>query len=360
MGLAFGEGVNYLLSPHDDDAALFAAIICQREQPEVVVVTDSYVQPARGEIGCSAAERAAESERAHCFLGCVTRRLGLHDDAVLLEQIEEALTPLRADAETVYVPALEGGHPQHDLVALAAASVFGLNKLRCYSTYAKLSQYRDVDLAPIGTTEMEWTRPEYERKQEALSCYVSQHRVNPLHFAAVEGRSEWLSGYRRVHLGCGDQVKPGWINIDRQASATSTTPVLLADCATDDWADFIEPHTIDYVFSEDFLEHLPPERKVAVINQCWQVLKPGGVMEHYVPNAGSQNDYGSPSHLSHWNLQTFEHFNVDSYRWAKDRRFEGIVGGFKQVVSELLNWRVEHDGVKRAQSIHVKYRAVAC
>lgn len=348
--------MNYLISPHDDDAALFAAGVCLREHPTVVVVADSYVQPARGEVGCSALERAVETTRANDILHCKTLRISLRDDSLEREAIQKALETLRANADRVYVPALESGHPHHDLVALAAADVFGIDRLHCYSTYAKLSQYGDVDFQPLGTDEVILTAEEMDRKMSALHCYVSQWPINLQHFKAVEGRSEWLSGYRRLHLGCGENIKSGWLNVDRQP----TDGAIYMDCAAEDWTSRIEPHSIDYIFSEDFLEHVAPERRVHVINQCWQVLKPGGVMEHFVPNAGSMNDYGSPTHLSHWNLTTFEHFNVDSYRWAKDRRFEGIVGGFKQVVSELVNWRVEDDGVKRAQSVHVKYRAVAC
>src|SRR6185503_6248323 len=182
---------NILLSVHDDDAALFAAISCVRERPTIVVVADSYVQPARGEVGCDADDRAAETEAANAILGCETRRLMLHDDDLTEDQVRKELAEWFSDAETIYVPALEGGHPQHDLVARAAAAVFGTEKLRCYSTYSRLSQYRDADLQPVGTTEVEWTRDEYELKQRALMCYASQHRVNPMHFAAVEGRSEW-------------------------------------------------------------------------------------------------------------------------------------------------------------------------
>lgn len=353
--------MNYLLSPHDDDAALFAAVTCLRERPTIVVVTDSYVQPARGEVGCSAEERAAETDAAHAVLGCQTVRLGLRDDDLTMAHVQRALSDPSLSlyqAEKVYVPALEGGHTQHDLVAQAAAAVFGTANLRCYSTYAKLSQYLAVDLRPVGTTEIEWTRPEYELKQRALQCYDSQRRVNPIHFAAVEGRSEWLSGFSRLHLGCGTRVWPGWINVDRLAPAEPVSDFVPCDVARDRLP--IADASIDYVFSEDFLEHLPPDRCVAVMNEIHRVLVPGGVMEHYVPNAGSRNDYGSPSHLSHWNLQTFEHFDVDSHRWAKDRRFEGITCGFKKVSADLLNWQVEEDGVNRAESLRVRYRAVPC
>lgn len=349
--------MNYLISPHDDDAALFAAVTCLREQPTVVVVTDSYVQPARGEAGCSASERAAETAEAHAILGCETVRLGLRDDDLHLRDIAQALTAL-CDVDTVYVPALEGGHPQHDLVANAAARVFPPAQLRCYSTYAKLSQYCDADLQPVGTTEIEWTRPEYDLKQRALACYVSQHRVNPMHFAAVEGRSEWLSGFRRLHLGCGTRVWPGWLNVDRYVPAEPHADFAPCDIAKERLP--LDDASIDYVFSEDVLEHLPPDRRVAVMNEIHRVLVPGGLMEHFVPNAGSRNDYGSPTHLSHWCLQTFDHFDRDSYRWAKDRHFEGITCGFTKVSADLLNWIVEEDGVKRAQSLRVRYRKVAC
>lgn len=350
--------MNYLLSPHDDDSVLYAGLTCIRERPTVVVVADSYVQPARGEVGCSAEERAKETRRAHAVLGCDTVRLGLRDDALTVEDVQMALSQF-SDADTVYVPALEGGHPHHDLVALAAARVFQPDRLRCYSTYEKLSQYLPVDLQPVGTTEVEWTRDEYACKQAALDYYASQRRINGIHFEAVEGRSEWLSGYDRLHLGCGERVWPGWINVDRHVPS-NRGEAIFARCDVTKSRLPLNDASVDYVFSEDFLEHIPPGKCVAVMNEIHRVLVPGGVMEHYVPNAGSRNDYGSPSHLSHWNRQTFEHFDVDSHRWAKDRAFEGIRCGFTKVSSDLLNWQVEDDGVKRAQSLRVRYRAVPC
>lgn len=359
--------MTYLISPHDDDAALFAAFTCLRERPTVVVVADSYLQPARGEVGCSAEERAIETERANAILGCRTMRVGWRDDDLTLEQVESSLRlRIPPDTDRVYVPALEGGHPHHDLVALAASRVLSPSQLRCYSTYSKLSQYDAPDLQPVGTDEVIPMEDEAALKMEALRCYESQLRINLPHFQAVTGRSEWLSGPLRIHLGCGDRLKKGWVNIDRRRPEAPTDATFLeVDLERERLADRlfgrgIDSHLADYVFSEDFLEHISPERRVHVINQCWAVLKPGGVMEHYVPNAGSRNDYGSPSHLSHWNRQTFEHFDVNSHRWAKDKAFEGIIGGFTKISSDLINWQVEEDGVKRAQSIRVRYRAVAC
>lgn len=159
----------------------------------------------------------------------------------------------------------------------------------------------------------------------------------------------------KLHLGCGGRFLEGWVNLDAVPRGDRKSEMVQADvCQELPFGD----STFEHVFSEDFLEHLPPEKRVHVINEIWRVLKPGGTMEHYVPNAGSRNDFGSPSHLSHWNLQCFEHFDHGSYRWAKDREYEGFIGAFDKVKAELVNFQVEEDHITRAQSIHVIYKAV--
>lgn len=153
-------------------------------------------------------------------------------------------------------------------------------------------------------------------------------------------------------MGCGRDKVKDWLNadihpypgVDVVCDATKPWP----------WAD----NTFEKIGTKDFLEHLPPESKVFVIHEMWRVLKPNGTMEHFVPNAGSQNDYGSPSHLSHWHLQQFEHFDIDSYRYEMDKEYEGITCKFKKVLAELMNMKMEVDGVMRYQSLHVVYQAI--
>lgn len=155
---------------------------------------------------------------------------------------------------------------------------------------------------------------------------------------------------KKVYLGAGRDAQAGYINVDNY-------PFEGIDVVADITKGLpFDNDSIDYVFSQDFMEHLPTESKVFVINEIWRVLKPEGIMEHIIPNAGSRNDFGSPSHLSHWNLQQFEHFDVDSYRYGKDREYEGFKGGFKKITTELVNFQEEEGGYKKAQSIHVVYR----
>lgn len=158
-------------------------------------------------------------------------------------------------------------------------------------------------------------------------------------------------GEIKVNLGSGKDTQEGWINIDSYPFPNT----IVADITT---RIPLEDNSCDLVYSQDFLEHIDPYKKVQVINECWRVLKPGGRMEHYVPNAGSRNDFGSPTHISHWNLQAFDHFNLESHRWKADHDYEGFIGGFKVILYDLVNWQEEYDGINRAQSIHVIMEAV--
>lgn len=156
----------------------------------------------------------------------------------------------------------------------------------------------------------------------------------------------------RCYLGAGKDAKEEYINID-------FFPFPKIDIVADITKGIpLDDSSVDEVFSQDFLEHLPTESKVFVINEIWRILKDGGVMEHWIPNAGSRNDFGSPTHLSHWSLQQFEHFDVDSYRYEKDRDYEGFKGAFRKVLAEFVNWQQEEGGVNRAQSIHVIYQCI--
>jgi len=82
---------------------------------------------------------------------------------------------------------------------------------------------------------------------------------------------------RRVHLGCGAKVKPGWLNLDLHPAADLQLdlrePLPLPDgCA-------------DVVYSEHFLEHLGwPGDAEAFLLECHRILRPGGRISIGVPD----------------------------------------------------------------------------
>ena len=84
----------------------------------------------------------------------------------------------------------------------------------------------------------------------------------------------------RLHLGCGGERKVGWINID-----------LLGDPVDVAW-NMASPLPFDSgsvaaIFHEHLLEHLPLRASDAFMQECYRVLRPGGILRIGVPDAGS-------------------------------------------------------------------------
>ncbi len=176
------------LAPHQDDESLFGAYTLMRHKPLVISITDSWIQPDRGGLyaGCTAYTRQQETIAAMKLAGCPVVFLGIPDKELREERLRERLQFF--NPETIYIPALQGGNAQHDLVNKVALELFGRNRCEQYSTYSKTQLY-----IPEGY-EIKPTQIEMELKNKMLDCYTSQINLPSTapHFAAVRGKSEWL------------------------------------------------------------------------------------------------------------------------------------------------------------------------
>jgi len=83
----------------------------------------------------------------------------------------------------------------------------------------------------------------------------------------------------RLHLGSGGEHKRGWVNID-----------LLGDPVEIAWnlANPLpfESRSAAAVFHEHLLEHLPLPAGDLLMQECYRVLRPGGILRVGVPDAG--------------------------------------------------------------------------
>lgn len=174
------------LSPHNDDEALFGAYTLMRIKPLVIIITDSYIQPMRGDGGCSADVRRNETIEAMKLAGCPVLFLGIPDASLTEQTLKERLAGL--NAETIYIPAIQGGNPQHDLVGKVGMELFGHKNVERYCTYTK------EEFWTTGGWEIMPTQQEVELKNKMLDCYRSQLALKSTapHFQAVRNRSEWL------------------------------------------------------------------------------------------------------------------------------------------------------------------------
>ena len=135
-------------------------------------------------------------------------------------------------------------------------------------------------------------------------------------------------GVLRLHLGCGDDILPGYVNHD----LTRHRPEV--DVAHDlrqlpwPWED----HSAEIIRLLDVLEHLP--EVVPIIDECWRVLKPGGVLHLRVPHYQSENAWLDPTHQRPFHLDSFDYFDPDTawgtkYGFYTRRKWKV---GFKQLV----------------------------
>ena len=175
-----------LLSPHNDDECLFAAYTLMREQPLVIIVTDSDAHLAEG---ITAHQRREESRRACELLEVPVVFLGLKDGALEQQKAElkRRLEPFAKQPWTrVFAPAIQGGHKDHDALGEVVSAMF--STVSYYATYIAGECF-----TPAGR-EIEPTPEEVVRKNRALDCYPSQIRLagHPSHFEAVRGRPEYL------------------------------------------------------------------------------------------------------------------------------------------------------------------------
>lgn len=168
------------LAPHNDDETLFGAFTIMREKPLVVVVTESYRQAERGGLPTV---RRNESISAMQYLGAPIMFLGIPDNRLTESLLVERLSGIEADQ--VYAPAFYmNGNADHNIVSRAAERVFA-GKVIYYASY------RLDDLELKGDIEITPTEVEAQKKDLALDRYISQLELNPAHFEAVRGKSEF-------------------------------------------------------------------------------------------------------------------------------------------------------------------------
>jgi predicted SAM-dependent methyltransferase len=79
------------------------------------------------------------------------------------------------------------------------------------------------------------------------------------------------SNVMKVNLGCGDNRLAGWDNHDADVDITKPLPY------PDD--------TVDFVFAEHVVEHVPQKAAFRFFQECRRVLRAGGVMRIAVPAA---------------------------------------------------------------------------
>lgn len=115
--------------------------------------------------------------------------------------------------------------------------------------------------------------------RQACRDLWTEIRIQRRHFSSVRKAKQLQNGADlKLHLGCGQNIKTGWVNVDIFAAQ--------ADLQLDLRERFPFPSgCASCVFSEHFFEHLEyPNPAIDFLKECWRVLQPGGTLSLGVPD----------------------------------------------------------------------------
>lgn len=81
----------------------------------------------------------------------------------------------------------------------------------------------------------------------------------------------------KLHLGCGPHIKEGWENYDLEPGPGGIKWDLRKPLPVDD-------NSVDFIFTEHFIEHLTRPEAVKFLQECFRALKPGGTLRISTPD----------------------------------------------------------------------------
>ena len=95
-------------------------------------------------------------------------------------------------------------------------------------------------------------------------------------------------GGMKVHLGCGTDVRRGWVNIDVDVNRPSKSDSEFDDKTLIFNYDLrrglpLADGSCDYIYSSHFFEHLEARHALDLVRDCHRALRPGGVFRMALP-----------------------------------------------------------------------------
>ena len=116
-------------------------------------------------------------------------------------------------------------------------------------------------------------------------------------------------GKVRLHLGCGNDILAGWVNLDHAPAPGIDVVADLGSCR-------IRPlpfadETVDEILACHVLEHIADI--LPLMAELWRIAKPGAVLTAHVPYGSSDDAWEDPTHVRAYFLQSWGYYSQPYY-----------------------------------------------
>ena len=127
----------------------------------------------------------------------------------------------------------------------------------------------------------------------------------------------------KINLGCGTDIKKGWVNVD----IAKLEGVDIVHNLNDLPLPFVDLSVAE-IRCMDVLEHI---QYIPFLKDCLRILVPAGRMYISVPHFTACNNYDDPTHINRFSIKTLNYFCRNTYEGS----FRGYYFDFS--FSQLVN-----------------------
>jgi len=119
--------------------------------------------------------------------------------------------------------------------------------------------------------------------------------------------------HRKLNLGCGKDIREGYVNLDIHPLAGIDVVHNLAEIP---WP--FDDDSFDEVLMISILEHLP--NTTAAMEEVWRICRHGALVVVQVPHWNSRTAWHDPTHVRPFTSETFDFFDPET-EFGKNRAY---------------------------------------
>lgn len=125
---------------------------------------------------------------------------------------------------------------------------------------------------------------------------------------------------KKLNLGCGNDIRAGWVNLDRASLQGVDIVHNLENLPLP-----IQDEEFDLILAKDVLEHV---EYIPLLRELHRIMKPAAELIIQVPHFTSAGNFIDPTHRKLFSFQTFDFFVINS-PFCRNYYFDFAFGAVK-------------------------------